>query len=173
MTRVYWAQGETGQQAAQLARSAAFAAVGVPADAQEKRTVLGKPYLPDRPGIHYNISHSGTYGVCALSDAPVGVDVELVRPLRRAVAQRFFTDVEQEFLAQRPPEEFFRLWTRKESFTKALGKGLSLPLNSFSVLEDVLYRDTIAWYFHEYPIDGGWLTVCCQQTQAEFLRVSL
>ena len=88
--------------------------------------------------------------------------------LRQQVAKRFFTPVEQEWLSKRPAEEFFRLWTRKESFTKALGKGLTLPLDSFSALDEVLFRDGIAWYFHEQPIDGGFLTLCCQQSEAEF-----
>lgn len=169
-TQVYALRGEAkgGKAAAGRAQTALFAANGIPAQAVQARTVLGKPYLRDYPGVQFNLSHSGGWGVCALSETPVGVDVELVRPLRQQVAKRFFTAVEQEWLATRPVEEFFRLWTRKESFTKALGKGLTLPLDSFSVLDDVLFRDGSAWYFHEYPIDGGYLTLCCQQPEAEF-----
>lgn len=169
-TQVYALLGgeKDGKAAAYRAERALFAANGIPADAEQARTVLGKPYLKDYPGVQFNLSHSGGWGVCALSKTAVGVDVEMVRPLRQQVAKRFFTPVEQEWLSKRPAEEFFRLWTRKESFTKAQGKGLTLPLDSFSVLDDVLFRDGIAWYFHEHPIDGGFLTLCCQQSEAEF-----
>lgn len=173
MTEVYLARGESGKTAAYQAKEAAFGAWGVPPEAEETRTVLGKPYLPQYPGIQFNLSHSGPWGACALSETPVGVDLELVRPLRQNVAGRFFTPTEQTFLARQPdPEQaFFRLWTRKESFIKALGKGLTMPLNSFSVLEDVLYRDGLAWYFHEYPLEGGYLTLCCQQPEARLIRL--
>ena len=168
MTEVYFARGEEGKAASRRAMAAAFAARGIPAAAELARTVLGKPYLPGYPGLHFNLSHSGPWGVCALSKAPVGVDVELVRPLRYDLARRFFTPGEQAWLRGRPEGEFFRLWTRKESFLKALGKGLTLPLDSFSVLEDLLIREGTAWYFHQHPLEGGWLTVCCQDTGAEF-----
>lgn len=170
MTQVYLARGEEGVAASRRALTAALAAMDIPADARISKTVLGKPYLADYPGVQFNLSHSGPWGACAVSEAPVGVDVELVRPMRQNVAGRFFTSTEQQFLARqpRPEQEFFRLWTRKESFLKALGKGLTLPMNRFSVLEDVLYWEGIAWYFHAFPVEGGYLTLCCQQTRAEF-----
>ena len=152
MTEVYLARGADGKTASRRAKEAAFGAWGIPPEAEEARTVLGKPYLTRYPGVQFNLSHSGPWGVCAMSEAPVGVDLELVRPLRQNVAGRFF-------------------WTRKESFIKALGKGLTMPLNSFSVLEDVLYRDGLAWYFHEYPLEGGYLTLCCQQPEARLIRM--
>lgn len=169
-TQVYALQGEgkNGKPAAQKVLNALFSANRIPEDAILERTVLGKPYLKDYPNVQFNLSHSGCWGACALSETPVGVDIELVRPLRQQVARRFFTLSEQNWLAKRPSDEFFRLWTRKESFTKALGKGLTLQLDSFSVLEDILFWNGTAWYFHEYPIEGGFLTVCCQQTEAEF-----
>ena len=169
-TQVYALLGgeKDGKAAAYRAERALFAANGIPADAEQARTVLGKPYLKDYPGVQFNLSHSGGWGVCALSKTAVGVDVEMVRPLRQQVAKRFFTPVEQEWLSKRPAEEFFRLWTRKESFTKALGKGLTLPLDSFSVLDDVLFRDGITWYFHVHSIVGGFLPLCWQQRGAVF-----
>ncbi len=169
-TKVYIAcdaQGD-GKIASRRAMACAWKDQNIPADAELAKTVLGKPYLKDWPRIQFNLSHSGAYGVCAVSDAPVGVDVEMIRPLRQDVAKRFFTKVEQGYLSAQPPEEFFRLWTRKESFTKAVGKGLTLPMDRFSVLDDVLYRDGIAWFFHAHPIENGFLTVCCQQPEAEF-----
>lgn len=169
-TKVYIAcdaQGD-GKIASRRAMACAWKDQNIPLDAELAKTVLGKPYLKDWPRIQFNLSHSGAYGVCAVSDAPVGVDVEMIRPLRQDVAKRFFTKVEQGYLSAQPPKEFFRLWTRKESFTKAIGKGLTLPMDRFSVLDDVLYRDGIAWFFHAHPIENGFLTVCCQQPEAEF-----
>lgn len=173
MTEVYLARGEDGKTASRRAMAAALEAWGMPKEPEMAKTVLGKPYLAHYPGVHFNLSHSGSWGACALSEAPVGVDVELVRPLRQNVAGRFFTPTEQAFLARQsePERAFFRLWTRKESFIKALGKGLTLPLNSFSVLENVMYRDGLVWYFHTYSMEGGYLTLCCQQPEAEFHRV--
>lgn len=173
-TKVYFALDTAGdgKAASRRAMTAAWAELGIPADAELAKTVLGKPYLKGYPSVQFNLSHSGGYGVCAVSDAAVGVDVELIRPLKQDIARRFFTSTEQGYLASRPTEEFFHLWTRKESFTKALGKGLTLPLDSFSVLDDILYRDNIAWFFHAYPIDDGYLTVCCQHTEAEFYSLA-
>lgn len=90
----------------------------------------GKPYLPDYPQIHFNISHSGSMAVCALGNHPLGVDIEQIRPARLRATRRILTEREREFLAGCPKErkdlEFFKLWTLKESYGKALGIGLAL-----------------------------------------------
>ena len=98
----------------------------------------GKPYLPQLPGFHFSLSHSGNMALCAVSSDPVGCDIELPRGFDPNLARRFFHPAEQEWLFSRPEAEqssaFFRLWTCKESFLKALGLGLSLPLDSFAVI---------------------------------------
>ena len=102
MTEVFLIRGEEGREASRCAQAAAFGAWGIPGDAQIVITVLGKTYLAQYPGVQFNLSHSGPWGVCALSGAPVGVDVELVRPLRQNVARRFFTAGEQAYLERCP-----------------------------------------------------------------------
>ena len=98
----------------------------------------GKPYLPQLPDFHFSLSHSGNMALCAVSDEEVGCDIELPRGYDPAIARRFFHPAEQEWLFSHPEAEqsdaFFRLWTCKESFVKALGLGLSLGLDSFAVI---------------------------------------
>jgi 4'-phosphopantetheinyl transferase len=103
----------------------------------------GKPALApplSESGVRFNLSHSGGRALVAWTvGREVGADLELVRPVRYGVkiARRFFSDDEQAaFVAVEPllwDETFFRCWTRKEAFIKAIGDGLSYPLQSFSV----------------------------------------
>ena len=97
----------------------------------------GKPYLVSEPGIHFSLSHSGDWAVCAISDHPVGVDIEWCDPNRRDIASRFFHKDEIRYLNSLPPyartDAFYSLWTLKESFVKSTGRGLDLPLRSFCV----------------------------------------
>jgi len=88
----------------------------------------------------FNLSHSGSLlliGIAAGLD--LGIDVEQVRPMRSAerLVRRFFSEREQEEFRSVPEplklEAFFTCWSRKEAFLKALGRGLSHPLNRFSV----------------------------------------
>ena len=99
----------------------------------------GKPALPGNP-VHFNTSHSEEHAVFAIAaDTPIGVDLERVRPLPDLdqIADRFFSAPEAAALAALAPaqrtEAFFRCWTRKEAFVKALGDGLSYPLDRFAV----------------------------------------
>ncbi|MBR2338766.1 MAG: 4'-phosphopantetheinyl transferase superfamily protein [Clostridia bacterium] len=115
----------------------------------------GKPFLSEYPRWHFNLSHSGDWAVCALSDAPIGVDIEQLRErdyLR--LAQRHFSPDEVGALQTLSPtqqqERFFRLWTRKESWLKAQGIGLA-GLSSAPVA---------AYTFREYTLSGYALTVC-------------
>lgn len=97
----------------------------------------GKPFLPKHYGVHFNISHTGAAAVLAIAGSPVGVDIEKVRPLQEDVAARFFHQGEIDALAQWSGDEywaaFYRVWTKKESFLKALGQGLRLPLDAFQL----------------------------------------
>lgn len=97
----------------------------------------GKPYLVAEPGIHFNLSHSGQWAVCALGNCPVGIDIEKCEPGRRDIASRFFHRDEVRYLDSLRPaardDAFFSLWTLKESFVKTTGRGLDLPLRSFCI----------------------------------------
>jgi len=97
----------------------------------------GKPYLPDLPGVHFNISHCLGTAVCAFAPAPVGADVELPRPFYPRLPQRVLAPEELALWERCAGEEvrrelFFRLWTLKESFLKCSGDGISRPLRAVS-----------------------------------------
>jgi 4'-phosphopantetheinyl transferase len=105
----------------------------------------GKPSLAGvwRGLLDFNVSHSGTAAVVALSRAgAVGVDVEQVRRIedRDAIAARTFAPGEAAAIAdlEEPARDraFFTCWTRKEAFVKATGEGLSYPLDRFEVSVD-------------------------------------
>ena len=120
----------------------------------------GKPFIPDAPDFHFNLSHSGSWVVLAFGDSPVGIDVEKLdyTPGRQQVIRRFFTPEEQAYVLEDSAEEgerFFRIWTAKESWLKYTGEGLTRPLNSFSVLEMDRVR-----FFTCAPEAGYLLTLC-------------
>ena len=100
----------------------------------------GKPAQEGFRGIHFNITHSGEWVAVAISSGCVGVDVEKMRKIPEGVARRFFSEAENQWLdsAQTEAERkniFFTLWTLKESFLKAIGKGLTKSLSSFTILQ--------------------------------------
>jgi 4'-phosphopantetheinyl transferase len=106
----------------------------------------GKPALAITAGgstVAFNLAHSGELALCALAGRrEVGVDVELLRPVPDAhrVALDVFSPGERRALDSIPPDDrlqaFFRCWTRKEAYLKALGDGLARPLQSFQVSVD-------------------------------------
>jgi len=96
-----------------------------------------KPMLSGQSNVHFNISHSGRWVVAAFAEKPVGIDIERVKTANMLVAHRFFSEEEIAFLTQKQMTErdewFFRFWTLKESYLKAIGTGLSKPLSSFVI----------------------------------------
>lgn len=99
---------------------------------------FGKPTLTDPAGVHFNLSHSQSVALIAISEhAEIGVDVELLRPMpdADALAADYFTATEQRALASLPPDQrdraFLVCWTRKEACLKAVGMGLGLDTRSF------------------------------------------
>ncbi|MGB9454584.1 MAG: 4'-phosphopantetheinyl transferase superfamily protein [Bryobacteraceae bacterium] len=103
-------------------------------------STYGKPSLEGAQGWHFNASNTRSLLVCALTEAaPIGVDIEQVRPMPDAcdIAERFFSAAEAQRVLSAPPESvatlFFEIWTRKEAFLKATGTGLSRDLHGFTV----------------------------------------
>lgn len=98
--------------------------------------IYGKPMLINNPQIHFNISHKYHYVVCAISDKPVGIDIEVIKSIDMAIANRFFTPYEIEYINKcNKKQRFYEIWTKKEAQIKWEGKGLYKPLNSFCVLD--------------------------------------
>lgn len=113
----------------------------------------GKPALCGDAGLHFNLSHSGGVNVLAISRlGPVGVDVERVDRQRdlSTLIERFFAPAEWQTLRStvEPQRQqlAWSLWTMKEALAKALGHGLSMPLDAcaFSFAGDVIHLDCSA-----------------------------
>lgn len=104
------------------------------ATGQEKASPLfaygaeGKPYLPEYPYLHFNISHCRRAVMCMLSNAPVGCDVEEIPSgVDYDVMPLCFSPQEIDRIerAESPKVEFTRLWTQKEALAKLHGTGLT------------------------------------------------
>ena len=142
----------------------------------------GKPYLPQLPDFHFSLSHSGAAALCAVSPKEIGCDIEEPRRCDEKIARRFFHPAEQEWLFSRPADEqaeaFLRLWTCKESFIKAIGLGLSLPLDSFTVIpgERVQLTQTVdgrPWQMRSFRHGDCFVALCGLEdvTDAPLVRV--
>ncbi len=115
-------------------------------DAKEIRfdyTSYGKPKLATSEKLKFNVSHSVDMAAFAFIEGQeIGVDIEKIKKDFNVLelAQSFFSKTEITALHKLPKEDleraFFRCWTRKESFIKAEGSGLSFPLNQFAVSVD-------------------------------------
>lgn len=98
----------------------------------------GKPFVSNVPEISFNITYSGAMILLAFSQRPVGIDIELIRPVRRyAIAKKFFSPHECDILQQANSKEFFfQLWTAKEAALKADGRGITRGLRgAFSTIK--------------------------------------
>ncbi len=103
----------------------------------------GKPYLAEESKdstLCFNLAHSHELAVYAFtSEGEVGIDIEYIHPLADLdqIAARFFSKDESTILLGLPENQrlpaFFNCWTRKEAYIKALGEGLSHPLDQFQV----------------------------------------
>ena len=100
-------------------------------------TEYGKPYIPELPEYHFSISHAGLYAAIGVSEASIGIDVETISPIDLNVAKRFFTGEEYAYVME--PEviqerwiRFYRIWTLKECYVKAMGWGMYRSFSSFA-----------------------------------------
>ncbi len=115
----------------------------------------GKPFLRDFPHIHFSISHCRNAVACVLHDAPVGIDIETIRPYKPRLAAyvlngRELQDVEA---SSRRDIAFIRLWTMKESMLKMTGQGIRSDLKQLDLQNGCFFTAV-------EEEDGAVVTVC-------------
>ena len=133
----------------------------------------GKPFIVGVENVFFNISHSGDYVVCSVSDREIGIDIEKRAKARMEVAGRFFHEEEMAILktleGDKQDQLFFNYWSVKESFLKYIGTGLTRPLNSFVVRfigENIsLYEgvNKLPLCVNACPIDSGYACYVCSE----------
>jgi 4'-phosphopantetheinyl transferase len=134
----------------------------------------GKPSLAQNNSkLRFNVSHTeGIMLAGFVLNSEIGIDIETIQHDidYMGIGQRWFSKLEHNTLLTLPEQEridaFFRAWSRKEAFIKALGTGLSYPLNGFSVRMDntgpTLIRDddksqgTTHWKIHDIEISSAY-----------------
>lgn len=123
-----------------------------------RKNKYGKPYAVGLQ-VEFSISHSGGVVACALSDTPVGIDVEVIRPIDMHVARFICTSNDLKFLFGHMPAEwefsettdcniltrFFKIWTAKEAFFKRNGTGITDfgSINYADVLKTGKYEQVV------------------------------
>lgn len=149
---------------------------------QIKYGEAGKPYLADYPDMHFNLSHSGAYVCCGISNAPVGVDIQQYQEMKARIAERFFTEQDNQMLQELEQvsgryEEwkrlFFRIWSIREGYLKLTGSGLSRDLDSFEIdweqgaiwEREVGKAAPAAWFWSGERFDGYSVCVCSKEKE--------
>ncbi|EEL67380.1 4'-phosphopantetheinyl transferase family protein [Bacillus mycoides] len=137
----------------------------------------GKPFVENFSDFHFNISHSGEWVVCATANSNVGIDIERVSDIEALkLANEFFSEEEFYDLSNMNSDEqinyFYDIWTLKESYIKTIGKGLYIPLNSFSIKKEsrtlISYKNIPKdFYFRQYSIEPNYKISACA-TREEF-----
>lgn len=147
---------------------------GLPSD--DKHIVqnrFGKPMFKADGLGYFNLSHSGSWVVCAVDKQMVGIDVEQCRTDIDFEVMSLFSRAEQIYINNGSDKNkltrFYRIWTLKESYLKALGVGVSQPLNSFTIhvldgnhacIEINQQRQT-DWYFYYCDLDASHVCAIC------------
>ena len=131
----------------------------------------GKPYIKGYPDFHYNISHTRNAIVLVISTTPVGVDIEKIKKAALSIAKRFFAANEQDYIFKDNNDfckRFYEVWTKKEAYIKYIGKGLSIPLNSFDILDE-----NISKQIHTYERNDYIISVCSKSPNPNFNVIEL
>jgi 4'-phosphopantetheinyl transferase len=158
-----------------------------PADWTFSTNAYGRPAITNAEAgdLSFNLSHTHSLIVLAVSRGrAVGVDVENVRDREVSIdiADRFFAPQEVEALGTVPPQKqqdrFFEYWTFKESYIKARGMGLSLPLDQFSfhyagdrdvalAIDPELGDEAARWQFWQFRPTPEYLVALCAERDGE------
>lgn len=137
----------------------------------------GKPYISRREDMHFNISHSKNYVVCAFSDKEVGIDIQVHRNGKGDVAQRFFSAEDRELMrslaqnGENPEEIFFSIWTVKEAYMKLTGEGMRQGLDTTAIEFDEYSRGETQEMGHSSICKQGRISKREEKNRNAYFRV--
>lgn len=131
------AEGGEHDAAYRLLKEALFREFGMDTVPDIARESGGKPFFPDFPELHFNISHSHGAAVVVLHDNSIGIDVEKLRPAPKRLS------------AGKADEEFFRSWTAQEATVKRRGGSIAAVLRGRIEIDPLcrVYDDILPGYF--------------------------
>lgn len=131
-----------------------------------------RPYIDEV--IDFNIAHAGDYTLCAISKTEkVGIDIEKVVPFQLNEFSSVLSKAELHQLASmnNPQQSFYRLWTQKEAFIKAIGTGLHTPLNEIGIENNrVIYAGHV-WFLKELHLNRDYCCHLCTSSPDPLLIV--
>lgn len=125
----------------------------------------GKPLLACS-NLHFNISHSGNWVICCVSDNSIGVDIEKITNFNwHNISKRFFSDFENKYISnsKNSLNTFFKFWTMKEAVIKYYGRGVDSTIkniNFFPInnnLSKAFYKDTICNNIFSFYIEPTYI----------------
>jgi 4'-phosphopantetheinyl transferase len=142
------------------------------------KTSSGKPYLKEGP--EFNISHSGQYVICAISDnGETGIDIEEIQYHADLKEFKSFFNLSEwsEINGSRNfANTFFEYWTKKEAVMKASGKGFSLHPSDIFINGNTARAEGKTWNLTAIQIDEGYAcqlaTENHEKIMAQFIPVS-
>lgn len=127
----------------------------------------GKPIIARTPALYFNLSHSGEYVLAVFGVSEVGIDIESKHRVESPLLHYALTSDEYGYVMHAADEggvrtRFVKVWTRKESYFKAIGTGLRGAWREISFVAHQLPRQQIdEWRFYEYDLDPDYMVVAC------------
>jgi 4'-phosphopantetheinyl transferase len=154
-----------------------------PAQRRFVRNYYGKPEIIDKQnslGLHFNLSHTNGMIVCGVTlYNELGVDIEnrVKHHELFKIAYKYFSEEEISELKKYPlalrGKHFFNYWTLKESYVKACGRGLSIPLDNFSFTVQPDKRITISFTKERDDIPDDWFFWLLEPSEIHTMAIAV
>ncbi|MGI6727397.1 MAG: 4'-phosphopantetheinyl transferase family protein [Anaerovoracaceae bacterium] len=149
------------------------------------RGPYGKPYFHGLENIHFSISHSGDYWGCVFEEVNIGFDLEdlsrrmngnnpLTFERQKAIAKRFFTTKEYEYISTVGKASFLKIWVRKEAYLKYKGIGIASGLSRFNLIEKnrIVNQPEENIYIEEIDTEPIFIAAYCAPKKLEVEKVA-
>jgi 4'-phosphopantetheinyl transferase len=136
-------------------------------------TEFGRPYY--NQAFDFNISHTKNIAVCATTPTgKVGIDIEKIKPITIEDLKEYFTVDEMEAINISSDKNisFYKTWTKKEAFIKAVGKGLNIDLSLADTMKNVVANEGKLYYLYEVTIENAYACCVCSTGKEDVITTT-